>query len=113
MTKKPVLCIAALPVTALLAACGDDLSSRQQEAAEYQPTERFIESAEPSSSPTTSAPQASPAEVSEDAAEEDEALVIDASPQDLVDSAQGLSAAPMDDAQGFDPTPEPPERFGD
>lgn len=31
--------------------------------------------------------------------------IVDASPSDLVDSAQGFDPAPMDDTSGFDPSP--------
>ena len=107
MTRKPALLAATLPALALLGACGNDLESRQEAANELQPSERFIdgEAPAPRSAPAPTA-AAEPEEEEADDEDDEEEVVVDASPDDLIDSAQGFSAQPMDDARGFDPSPQ-------
>lgn len=120
--RKPAIALAraGVPVLALalLAACGDDLESRNAAIEGYAPDTGPViaERAAPRSG-RIAAGNAAPDEA------EDEMLETEADPESLVDSAQGYAVAPMDAATGFDPTPTretafaptgaEPENFGD
>ncbi|MBH5321833.1 hypothetical protein [Aurantiacibacter sediminis] len=123
-----------LPLPLLIAACGSDLDSRneaagvdrngQREFVIQQPQNRGQSSARIVGSEGAAAFQGfDDTEEQEesartgsdrgDAGDDDEEVVVDAAPDELIDSAQGFSAEPMDDTTGFDPSPEPLETFGD
>ncbi|WP_271078649.1 hypothetical protein [Aurantiacibacter sp. MUD61] len=116
-----------LPLPLLIAACDDDLDSRnaaagvdregQSEFVVQQPRAR-VASSEGSSRVEgfdDTEEQEERARTGSDRGGEDdgEEVVVDAAPDELIDSAEGFSAEPMDDTSGFDPSPPPPETFGD
>lgn len=110
-TRPALLTLTSL--TMLLAACGDDLESRQA-AADAQIGEREVTlEPRPAPSPEATTIVEMDDEVEAEEADDSEEVFVDASPDDLVDSAQGFSAAPMDDASGLDPTPMGRETFDD
>ena len=110
----------ALSSAVLLAACGNDLDSRNEAAmAGNLAAERGMTIR---SQPDSTARRASaPVQDAVDSAEMDDSekpILIDASPEDLMDNAQGFAPDPVDNAQGFDPSPrsestrEPEEQDG-
>lgn len=128
MSGKTLLLAMAMPGLGLLTACGNDLESRNAAAGvdTYAPPEMTIESSNAGngSGNRIVASEGAPSDFgSQDTTEQEEAartgsdfgraddeeVVVDASPDDLVDSAQGFSPEPMDDASGFDPSPIPPD----
>ncbi|GAA5048241.1 hypothetical protein GCM10023208_05270 [Erythrobacter westpacificensis] len=90
-----------LSAVALLAGCGDDLESRQQAVQGLEPARDEI-------TIRNATPQESEATVTRRAPEDnvDQGAAVDVPPESLIDTAQGFSADPMDDATGFDPTPD-------
>ncbi len=104
----------ALPLLALVAACGDSLESRN-EAAGLDPRGgggemRIVsQNSTPSRSSqpaTTRPPNAQPtAQGFEEEGSESETIEVDAGPETFIDSAQGFDPTPMDDTVGFDPSP--------
>lgn len=101
--------VTGLCFIALLGACGDDLESRQEAVQGMQPsrdeiTVREVAPADSEATVTRGAP-------TENQESPDEGAAMDLPPESLIDTAQGFSADPMDDAAGFDPTPETPSGF--
>ena len=122
MTRKLALVAATLPALALLPACGNNLEDRQAAADEMGANERFPEEdeititrVEPTAPASEAAAEPEAVDADDDSENEGdgEELVVDAAPDDLIDSAQGFAPEPMDDTQGFDPTPTAPESFDD
>ena len=114
MTRNALLC-ATLPAIMLLAGCGDDLDSRT-EAAERTMAERAAaadaaEVVEEDSDDDVAAPRRAPARERADR-DDDEETVVDASPDDLLDSTRGFAPEPLDNASGIDPAPLRPEPVG-
>lgn len=99
----PAFLTLALPTLLALAACSDDLESRNAAAGldEDAVLEAQIESAPRQDN------AASDVAMEGDAGEEDEAeeTVVEAAPDDLIDSTEGFAPEPMDNAAGFDPSP--------
>ena len=102
--------IGSLAACMALTACGDDLESRNEAAGTNRAPEMTIQSQSSSTSRSRTIGSGDtiriekPAEETdsfEDGAEE----IVDASPSDLVDSAEGFSTEPLDDTSGFDPSP--------
>ena len=102
----------ALPGALALAACGNDLDSRNEAAMSAAPMgeqKMTIRSQPQRTSPTRQQAQPAPDGFAEekDLADRDEALLVDAAPDDLIDNAQGFSTDPIDSGRGFDPSPRP------
>ena len=104
----------ALSAVSLLAACGDDLESRQAAVQERQPVgdEVTVREREPQVTRASRAP--SPEATTQGFAEEDDPdaeVIYETMPEPLVDDAQGFDPSPIDDTSGFDPTPVDPGGF--
>ena len=105
--------IAALLGVVLLAGCGNDLESRNEAAtgsADGAQRGMTIVSTQRRQAGSTAAPAPTGGETvfaDEEVAdsEDGEPLMVDASPDDLVDNAEGFSTDPIDNAQGWDPSP--------
>ena len=96
-----------LPLAALVClatGCGDDLESRNAAIEEARAAGAAAPDAATAPLPDP-VPTASPASAPED----DEAVVVDAQPTELIDDAQGFSTDPIDDASGYDPNPQAQE----
>ena len=96
---------AGLCAIALLTGCGDDLESRQAAVQGMEPDggEITVRKAAPRESEPTVSRQSAEDERTDDM---NRGAAIDVPPEALIDTAQGFSADPMDDAAGFDPTPD-------
>ncbi len=103
----------ALPTLLALAACSDDLESRnaalgmEEDGSEQELT---IERQAPTGSTfeeeeTAELPDDEEAQPVEGEAEEDAETVVEAGPDDLIDRAEGFAPEPMDNAAGFNPSP--------
>ncbi len=107
MTARLLIGISAL---ALLAGCGDDLESRQAAVQERMP-DRDMSGTQSQPQETRLSITPAPAATAEGFADdgeindEDEGAVVEATPEALIDDAQGFSTAPIDDTSGFDPSP--------
>ncbi len=132
---KFILPVLALP--ALVAACGDDLESRQAAIDESGPPQNgdmvLIPGRQASDGQTSpGAAGATPMRIEdiedgetnpeylEDGmaippagADGGDSLVVDAAPDDLIDSARGFSPEPMDNASGIDPAPNLDDDWGE
>lgn len=114
-----------LPLPLLLAACGDDLESRNaavgadsfgggRDIAITERTDgvssggRIISGANATSNRNA---EAAPAARAGGDVEEDGPPTINAEPRDLIISTDGFAPEPMDDAAGFAPEPTAPEPF--
>ena len=97
-----------------LAACGDDLETRNAAIAEGAPP-RPVTVETTVTRPSRTAQQSAPGFADEDEAptrrrsssigEGEDPLIVDADPDSLVDDAQGFAPEPLDDAVGLAPTP--------
>ena len=105
--RTPAVFMAALPCAALLSACGDDLDSRNAAAGLDSQTDVEIIS-QASRTPAAEA-EVQTFDDNEDASDEgddgEEAPIVDAMPEDLMDSAQGFAPEPLDDTAGIAPEP--------
>lgn len=100
----------ALAAVATLAACGDDLESRQAAVEEQQPVPAKMTMERPPAAPAPAATtDGFDAPQDDDDQGDEKALETESDP--LMDSAQGLDPVPLDDTSGFDPTPIEPEGF--
>lgn len=122
----PVQAMVCLSALTLLASCGDDLESRQQAVEGRQSVGGSGMTVGDASSRSNSPPADATAEGFADeqrSSDDGEPMMEEAAPEELIDTAKGFAAEPMDDARGFDPTPadsggfaaDPvsPERFED
>ena len=112
LRRTPTLARASASVLAiaLLAGCGDDLESRNAALADFEaPADAgmTVQARAPAATGAEAPPPEDPAidDVNEEAP-------VNADGEDLLDSAQGFAAAPMDSAAGFDPTPTREPAFG-
>ena len=122
MTPRPLSRAAALFLTSVLlalAACGDDLESRQAALDQPQGGEIMIGAQETSAvsgtmpaAPAPGAPQGFD-DAGDNGSMDEEETVFDAEPEMLIDDAQGFDTAPIDDTSGFDPSPGTAESFGE
>ncbi|WP_120077678.1 hypothetical protein [Aurantiacibacter odishensis] len=96
---------AGLCAIALLAGCGDDLESRQAavQGMEREGGDITVRQAAPEASGPTVSRDSDGDQSADDL---DQGAAIDVPPEALIDTAQGFSADPIDDAAGFDPTPD-------
>lgn len=100
-----------LPLVVLLAACGDDLESRNEAAGldqrggsgEMTIVTQDSASARSNRTSSTRSPNAQPTAQGFD--EEEDVLEVDAGAETFIDSAQGFDPTPMDDTMGFEPSP--------
>lgn len=111
MIVRAALALSAVP---LLAACGDDLESRQAAVQEQQPMggEMTVGEQEPQITRAGRAP--SPQETAQgfdDEGDPDAEITYETMPDPMVDTAQGFAPDPIDDTSGFDPTPVDPGGF--
>lgn len=106
-SRSPVQALIGLSALALLAACGDDLESRQEAVEGRQPVGGEMTVGDASSRSNSSAANATAEGFADDqrSSDDDGRPVEEAAPEELIDNAQGFSAEPMDDTKGFDPTP--------
>ncbi|MGB3794726.1 MAG: hypothetical protein WA957_00275 [Alteraurantiacibacter sp.] len=108
--------LAVICASAMLAGCGDDLESRQAAVQERSPS-TDIGGGQPQPGETRISRQQPSAQTAEGfagddvASPDDDIAVVDASPDALIDDAQGFSPDPMDNASGFDPSPDSPQGF--
>ncbi|MWV29121.1 hypothetical protein [Aurantiacibacter rhizosphaerae] len=112
MTTRLLIGLAAI---AALAGCGDDLESRQSAVQERTPG-RDLSGQQPQPRETRLTVQPAPATKAEgfaddDALSDDGEVIEDATPDALIDSAQGFSTDPIDDTSGLNPSPEAPQGF--
>ncbi|WP_340588852.1 hypothetical protein [Erythrobacter alti] len=117
MPRNVFLFAAALPAL-MLAGCGDDLESRgaaaekaiADRAAAARDADAQDDVVEDDVVATPRAEAERPARARRPAADDDDGpTVVDASPEELMDTAQGFSPDPLDDASGIDPAPLRPE----
>lgn len=134
MTRIRATCVSALPILLVLAGCGSDLESRNAALGLEDDGESDIVLTRQTPSASGSARQIDGLgevdQVSSDFAEMDgpddgvvvaredddddgEPIIVDASADDLRDTAQGFSPDPIDDASGIDPNPISPEPMSD
>jgi|GEM_PF-1494858 len=135
MKRSALTLSAAIPLALLLTGCGDDLESRNAAAGMDSGADDVVITRQ---EPDTASDDGRLAidglgnvdEVSDDFAvidapvaiaeidadtddDEAEPRIVDASPDDLRDTAQGFAPEPMDDASGIDPSPILPEPVSD
>ena len=106
--RGPVQALIFLSTLTLLASCGDDLESRQQAVESRQPVGGSGITVGDASSRTNAPVDDATAEGFADeqrGSDGGEPMMEEAAPEELIDTAQGFAAEPMDDARGFDPTP--------
>ena len=93
-----------LAAPTMLAGCGDDLESRNAALAESQnaqlPQVETSEAPSPPPAPVVDAPGQGAVSDGEDT------VIVDAQPDELLDSAQGFDPTPIDDGKGYDPSPD-------
>lgn len=124
MTRQrlTLTCLAALPV--LLAGCGDDLESRNAaiESAGGQGGEpEMVLTPGRQGEDRRNAEEASrgnggfgrPGRANARDEEDDDELVVDAEPDDLIDAAEGFDPSPIDDASGIAADPLPEDDWGE
>lgn len=134
MTRFTTTYVSALPILLLLAGCGNDLENRNAALGLEEDGASDIVLPRQKSSSSNSArqinglgeveqvsddfatvddPEAGPNAGSIGGDGDDEPVIIDASPEDLRDIAQGFAPEPIDDASGLDPRPIAPAPLSD
>jgi len=110
----------ALPAALLLAGCGDDLEARNERAMQErkdrteapddaQEVEQDDTVTESANAPLGSDIAADDSASEPDSDEDSEETVVDASPEDLMDTTEGFAPEPLDDAAGLEPAPINPD----
>lgn len=102
----------AIGMTALLCACGDSMDDDSEAIADEPLPEMSRPGTNdlPADDPLPDLIDDTTEEAAESAEEADEGdIVIDATPEFLIDDTVGFAPEPMDDAAGFDPTPVDPD----
>lgn len=114
MTKTRRLPTISLVPLLLLGACGDDLESRNAAVGlggSEDGTELTVVRPAQTTGENETSGDGEDGQLEGAAADEGDEILVDAMPDELIDSAEGFAPEPMDNASGFDPTPRAPESF--